>query len=94
MNLRKQAQGQPCYLRFNGCTDDASVVLCHLRIGGVAGFGQKPPDICALPACMHCHNILDGRTKHELTKDEVHATALRGLVQWLAWLWHNDKIKA
>lgn len=94
MNLRKQAEGKSCYLRFDGCCHPETVVLCHLRIGGVAGGGQKPPDICALPGCHFCHGVFDGRIKTDLSVIERHHVALRGLVQWLAWLWNNEKIVA
>lgn len=92
-NLRKEAQGKPCYLRIGQCASDETVVLCHLRIGGIAGVGQKPPDICAVPGCESCHSILDGRTRTILSKAELHAIALRGLLQWLSWLSNNGKIK-
>lgn len=92
MNLRKLAQGKPCYLRFDGCSNPESVVLCHLRIGGIAGIGQKPEDICGLPGCMNCHSILDGRTQTNMLHMEIRAVALRGFVQWLDWLVKNHKI--
>ena len=28
----------------------------HLRIGHVAGFGQKPPDQLTVPQCRKCHD--------------------------------------
>lgn len=54
--LRDSAQGQQCTLRLDGCTGDAStVVLCHIRRGGSAGMGVKPPDWFAFYGCAHCH---------------------------------------
>ena len=64
MNLRKFAKGKECQLRIPGiCNHNPeTTVLCHLRLGNVAGVGQKPPDLCAVHACSGCHDALDGRT--------------------------------
>ena len=67
MNLRKFAQGQECTMRLPGICNHNSetVVLCHLRVANIAGFGQKPPDLCAVHACSSCHDALDGRTDQD-----------------------------
>lgn len=92
MTLREFARGKPCYLRLEGCTHDASqTVLVHVRRGGVAGVGQKPPDVCGFPACDWCHGVFDGRYKaHSYTRTELDAEALRAQNQWLAWLWNHE----
>jgi len=73
LNLRNLARFQQCQLRL--CEDDgtricsftpATVVLCHVRRGGVAGIGQKPVDLCAIYACSNCHDCMDGRRKHNI----------------------------
>jgi hypothetical protein len=91
-DLRKLARGKPCYLRLQGCTHNTEqTVLAHIRRGGIAGTGIKPPDVCALPMCEHCHGVYDGRYKaHSYTREQLDAEALRGLVQWLAWLWSEE----
>ena len=65
MNLRKRAKGRACNIR--GSTSE-SVVLAHLRVGGNAGIGIKPPDHHALHACYECHLHIDGpgRGDHKL----------------------------
>lgn len=94
MNLRDRARGQTCYIRFHGCSHDPDkTCLAHIRRGNVAGVGQKPSDLCALPLDQHCHDIVDGRKDIGLTRAEIDAELLRGLVQWLAWLDKNGKIK-
>lgn len=94
VDLRKLAKGQPCYAGLDGCTSDpATVVLAHLRVGGVSGMGQKPPDVCALPLDFACHAILDGRHNTSLTRDEIMHRILSGYVQWLAYLWNNGYLK-
>lgn len=91
--LRDFARGKPCYLRLPGCSHDPErTVLAHLRIGGVAGTGLKPPDICALPLDDYCHNVVDGRVKTELTQTEIRAELLRAQNQWLSDLWVHEYI--
>jgi hypothetical protein len=92
--LERICRGQRCYLGFPGvCSGDSrKVVPCHLRIGNVAGSGQKPPPICCLPGCHECHAVLDGRAKSRYSRDEIRAMTLMGFVQWLAWLWTREYI--
>lgn len=96
MNLRKLAEGKPCYGRLiNVCNHDSStVVLAHIRRGNIAGMGQKPCDIAALPLCERCHAAFDGRLKTPYSRTEIDADILRGLAQWLAWLEVNEVIAA
>lgn len=88
MNLRKLARGQQCYLRLiphcNG--NPETVVLAHIRRGGIAGVGQKPCDFAAMPMCSDCHSVFDGRTKTAIQRTVIDAEALRGLVQWLSFV--------
>ena len=58
--MRNAARDKDCTLRLDGCRNDrATVVLCHLRMFGAAGMGQKPHDAIAVYGCAHCHAILD-----------------------------------
>ncbi len=50
--------------------DPSTTVLAHLRRGGVAGVGQKPPDLCAVLACSACHDWIDGRVSVSHMFDE------------------------
>lgn len=88
--------GQRCYLGFPSiCSGDpARVVPCHLRIGNVAGTGQKPPHLCCLPGCFECHAVLDGRTPTKHSRETIHSWTLMGLNQWLAHLWKNEIVIA
>lgn len=92
MNLRKLAQGKSCYMRLTGCSHDTQqTVLAHIRRGNIAGVGQKPADICAIPMCDSCHGIFDQRYKaHGYTRAQLDAEALRALVQWHSWLWDQE----
>lgn len=96
MNLRKLARGQPCYMRLEGCSHDTEqTVLAHIRRGNVAGIGQKPVDVFAIPMCDACHGRFDGRYKaHSYTRSELDAEALRALGQWLDYLWKREYLIA
>lgn len=60
--LRRNARGQDCCLRLDGCQNDTTTtVLAHLRMFGWAGISQKPHDFLAVFACGHCHTALDHR---------------------------------
>jgi hypothetical protein len=93
MSLRKLAKGKPCFMRLEGCTHDTEqTVLAHIRRGNVAGIGQKPVDVFAIPMCDACHGRFDGRTRTSLTRPELDAEALRALGQWLTYLWREEYI--
>jgi hypothetical protein len=85
-DLRKMARGQECFLRLypycNG--NPETVVLAHIRRGNIAGMGQKPCDLAAMPMCDQCHSVYDGRLQTPLQRVLIDAEALRGLVQWLS----------
>lgn len=94
-NLRTLAAGQPCRLRLpEFCRRNAAyTVLAHIRRAHVAGVGQKPPDLIALPACDCCHDVVDGRNKQDIyTRAELDSEILRGLCEWLAFLWQNEVV--
>lgn len=92
-NLRQLAAGQRCYLSLPGiCGSPETVVLAHIRRGGIAGVAQKPCDAAAFPMCHACHDAFDGRTRTDYTREQLDAEALRGLVQWLTYLWQNEYI--
>jgi hypothetical protein len=91
-DLRAFARGKPCYLRLQGCSHDPEqTVLAHIRRGNVAGMGQKPVDVFAIPCCDSCHGRFDGRYQaHGYTRTELDAEALRALGQWLTYLWKEE----
>lgn len=76
--LRNAARGKPCQLRIplvcNG--DPETVVLAHVRRGGVAGIGQKPNDLIAIHACDACHSAMDRRTGIDAVPDSYILEAL------------------
>ena len=60
--LRKSAKGRECQIRTPVCSGNPeTVVLCHLRMSGISGFGLKAPDALASFGCQRCHDYVDGR---------------------------------
>jgi len=89
MNLRNLARHKHCQLRLherNGnpvCNFDANtVVLCHIRRGGVGGMAKKPPDLVAVWACSSCHDVVDGRVKADI--ENLDGDILNGLCRTLS----------
>jgi hypothetical protein len=85
MDLRALARDKPCYLRIPAiCNrDNKTTVLCHLKGWGWCG-SIKPPDLCAVPGCSACHDVIDGRnTHHGYTRDQLAAFILRALLELL-----------
>jgi hypothetical protein len=85
MNLRQFARGQDCQVRIYGVCNynPETTVLAHIRLGGVAGMGQKPPDLAGVFACSACHDVLDGRRKTDLTRVQLESHVLHALVRTL-----------
>lgn len=96
MSLRDFAKGKPCHLRLQGCSHDREqTVLAHIRRGNVAGVGQKPVDVFAIPCCDNCHGIFDGRYRaNGYSREQLDAEALRALGQWLTYLWQHEYVIA
>ena len=84
-NLRNLARDQECQVRIYGvCNHNPETsVWAHIRLGGVAGMGQKPPDLAGVIACSNCHDAIDRRTKTDLTQVQLESHILHALVRTL-----------
>lgn len=92
-NLRDFAEGKPCTLRFPGCDGGGeTTVLAHIRIGNIAGVGQKPPDLCGAHSCVNCHDILDGRKKAPADFN-LELRTLMGVIRTLAEVSRNFTVR-
>jgi hypothetical protein len=91
MNLRREAEGKMCQVRYEGvCNfDPTTTVLAHVRVIGVSGLGIKSPDLLGVWACSACHAYAD--THHDA---ETERDFLRGFVRTLAELLRRGKVKA
>lgn len=80
-----------CFLNIAGvCPDEtesktAGNMLCHIRLGGQVGGGQKPDDICATFGCGPCHRVFDANGCPPLPEAEWFYYAMRGLVRTQRW---------
>lgn len=83
-----------CMLNIEGVCPDtttsktAGCVLCHIRLVGEVGGGQKPDDVCATFGCGPCHTALDsnGTTKGLVRgSEEWLFYSLRGMARTLRW---------
>lgn len=86
MNLRELARGKPCLMRLPGCLQSSeTVVLAHIRRGGIGGMGHKPPDLCGVYACVRCHDVIDQRAPLPATwdRDDLEQAILLGLLRTL-----------
>ena len=64
-------------------------MLAHIRLAGVAGVGQKPPDLCGVYACDKCHELIDGRrSDRNIEKLELREAILFGLLRTLVVVTH------
>ena len=86
--LRESARGQDCTLTIypycNG--NPETTVLCHINCEH-KGWGIKSPDFFSVLGCSDCHDIIDGRRKTDLPKEEILACILRGIYRtWLKFI--------
>lgn len=84
-NLRTFAEGKECQIRIYGvCNhDDNTTIWAHYRLGGVAGMGEKPPDLCGSLCCSACHDVIDNRVKSDLSRVQIESHMLHGMVRSL-----------
>ena len=86
--LTEFARGRDCTVRLpDGCTgggDDS--VAAHYRLAGTCGTGIKPPDTNAAIACLHCHDVCDGRKKSRLEKAFIRHAHAEGVMRTLELL--------
>ncbi len=95
--LRKSAghHDARCMLNIAGVCPDhteskmAGNMLCHVRLIGEVGGGQKPDDISACFGCGPCHTVFDSNgTTKTLTEADWMFYALRGVTRTLRW-WYD-----
>lgn len=93
----RDSAGHPdarCMLNIAGvCPDNtesktAGCMVCHIRLVGEVGGGQKPDDVCATFGCGPCHRVFDGNGCAPMPEAEWLFYALRGMARTLRW-WHQ-----
>jgi hypothetical protein len=82
-DLTKLARGEHCLIRVphicSGSTE--TVVLCHLRMIGISGYGLKAPDALAAFGCQPCHDFVDGRSHPNNTAEYRRMLLLEGMAR-------------
>lgn len=90
----RDSAGHPdahCMLNIAGvCPDEtesktAGNMLCHIRLVGEVGGGQKPDDFCASFGCGPCHTAFDGNGKAPMPESEWLFYAARGMARTQRW---------
>ena len=78
--IRQSARMRDCQLQiYPYCNQNPeTTVLCHLPSED-KGWSLKSPDWWAAYGCSTCHDIIDGRMKTDLSKEEIHRCMMRGL---------------
>ncbi len=78
--IRKSARNKQCTLQiFPYCNNNTeTTVLCHLN-SSHKGMALKSPDYFAVYGCSACHDVIDGRAKTDLSKEEILKCQMRGL---------------
>lgn len=84
-----------CFLNIAGvCPDQtesktAGNMLCHIRLVGEVGGGQKPDDLCGTFGCGPCHRVFDANGCAPMPESEWLFYALRGMARTLRWWFDN-----
>jgi hypothetical protein len=80
--IRKAARGQECTLQLHPyCNGNPeTTVLAHLP-GHGRGVGLKATDLAGVFACSSCHDVIDGRCRHDIPEAEVQLAMRRALVR-------------
>mgnify|MGYP000035208037 FL=1 len=78
--IRKSARDEMCTLQiFPHCNNNTeTTVLCHLN-SSRKGMALKSLDYFAVYGCSDCHNVIDGRVKTNLTKEDLLQCQFRAL---------------
>lgn len=78
---RQAARGMDCQIRVPGVceSNNETVVLCHYRLAGTSGMGEKPHDSQAAYGCRACHDAVDGRRTTIYSKTELRLMHAEGV---------------
>ena len=86
----RQSAGHPdagCMLNIAGVCTMQGCVLCHIRMMGEVGMGQKPDDTMATFGCGACHTHFDSNGTRGLKRgsEDWLFYALRGMARTHRW---------
>lgn len=83
--LLSSARGEDCTLQiFPYCNQNPeTTVACHINCGE-KGIGTKSPDYFSVYGCSTCHDIIDGRRKTDLSKEELQRCTIAAIQRTMA----------
>lgn len=82
--IRDSARGEACTFQIPGyCNGDpATTVLCHIQFdGGV--MGGKASDLSAAYGCSGCHDVIDGRQRGRVSREDLQHYKIRAVLRTL-----------
>lgn len=87
--LTAEARGRGCQVRLPSICNHNSetVVLAHVRLSGISGFGMKAPSVLGSWTCSSCHAYCDSH--HD---DKTMAAFAEGVYRTIAQLVKEGKI--
>lgn len=93
----RESAGHPdahCMLQIAGVCQDPTEsktrgnMLCHIRMAGEVGGGQKPDDTMATFGCADCHRVFDGNGCAPMLEADWLYYGMRGMARTMRW-WHE-----
>ena len=71
-NIRRYAKGQHCQLQLNGyCNNNPKTTVLAHAPSLFKGISLKGNDFWSIFSCSSCHDVIDGRIKHNLEEDYI-----------------------
>jgi hypothetical protein len=70
---------QPCTVRLPGCNADPTTTVFAHAPSSSKGMGIKSEDWWGSFSCSSCHDILDGRKKSDIPREEILERLLNGI---------------
>lgn len=77
LTIMNSARDEDCSLRIVPCAHTDTTIAAH--IGRSRGMAFKCHDMFVVYACANCHDVIDGRVKHNFTREELDSDKLRAL---------------
>jgi len=81
--IRESARGEHCTVRLPCCNSNTeTTVLAHINgIRFKHGTGKKVNDLLGAYCCSSCHDVLDGRVKHNFERDYLKLAHYEGVME-------------
>lgn len=92
--MRDAAEGVPCMLNIAGVCNYDQTKTCMVHLPDESkGGSTKADDISSTVGCNDCHDVIDGRRRHEITDEDREFYMRRGMVRWYRYLYGKGIMK-